>query len=124
MATSDFRPVLYLKDKCPFCLKVRLFLLEAGLLPDVEVREFAPGTEQEQAIKDELGPHLEKVTFPAAQTEPGRYMADSDGIVGHFAGRAGVDPAKMPVLQQYLTGPFTSMMNLFRENRELKEKLG
>ena len=123
MAASDFRPVLYLKDKCPFCMKVRLFMLEAGLLGDVEVREFVPGTDEEQKIKDELSPHLEKVTFPAAQTEPGRYLADSDGIISQFAAKANVDPAAMPVLQAYITGPFTSLMNLFRENMELKKQL-
>ncbi len=121
--TATFRPVLYLKEKCPFCLKVRLFLLEAGLLGDVEVREFSPGTDQEQAIKAEVGPHLEKVSFPAAQVAPGRYINDSDAIIGHFAGEAKVDPATMPVLSAYVGGPFKQLMELFRENMELKKQL-
>jgi glutaredoxin len=32
---------------CPFCLKVRLALLETGQLDQVVLREFAPGTEEE-----------------------------------------------------------------------------
>lgn len=123
MTDTTFAPVLYLKEKCPFCLKVRLFLLEAGLLPDVKIREFTPGTDEEQAIKAELGPHLEKVTFPAAQLAPGQYMADSDGIIGHFAAKANVDPAQMPVLSAYIGGAFQSLMNLYRENMELKKQL-
>jgi hypothetical protein len=30
----------------------------------------------------------------------------------------------MPVLKAYLEGPFQSIMTLYRENRELKERLG
>ncbi len=104
-------------------MKVRIFLLESGMLDKVDLRDFAPGTDQEQAIKAELEPNLEKVSFPAAQTAPGRYMTESDGIIGHFAKVAGADPAKMPVLQAYVEGPFQSIMQLFRENMDLKKQL-
>ena len=123
MTDQGFEPVVYLKEKCPFCMKVRIFLLEAGLLDKVKVREFAPGTDEEQAIRGELSPHLEKVSFPAAQLAPGQYLADSDGIIAQLADRAKVDPAKMPVLGAYLDGPFKQIMDLFRENMELKKQL-
>ena len=119
----SFRPVIYLKAKCPFCMKIRIFLLESGLRDQVEVRDFAPGDAQEQAIRDELAPHLEKVSFPAAQLKPGQYMTDSDGIIRELAAGEGQDPAHMPVLQAYLDGPFQSMMNLYKENQELKKQL-
>jgi glutathione S-transferase len=121
MSDASFRPVIYLKAKCPFCMKVRIFLLESGLLGKVEVKDFAPGTDQETAIRAELEPKLEKVSFPAAQTAPGQYMTDSDGIIGHFAKAAGADPATMPVLSAYVEGPFQQIMTLFRENMELKK---
>ena len=123
MADASFRPVFYLKDKCPFCMKVRIFLLEAGLWDEVEIREVVPGTPEEQAIRAELEPKLEKVGFPAAQTEPGRYMTDSDGIIAHMAGVTGKDPAAMPVLRASLDGPFQQIMTLYRENTELKKQL-
>ncbi len=123
MSDPTFRPVVYLKEKCPFCMKVRIFLLESGLREDVEVRNFAPGTDEEAAIRAELEPNLEKVGFPAAQTAPGVYMADSDGIIAHLAGVVGVDPAAMPVLSAYVEGPFQSIMTLYRENMELKKQL-
>lgn len=121
MSDPNFRPVVYLKEKCPFCMKVRIFLLESGLKDNVEVKDFAPGTDQEQAIRTELEPRLEKISFPAAQTAPGRYMTDSDAIIGQLAGLSGSDPAKMPVLNAYIEGPFQQIMQLFRENRELKK---
>jgi|WetSurMetagenome_2_1015567.scaffolds.fasta_scaffold63480_2 hypothetical protein len=123
MSDANFRPVVYLKNKCPFCMKVRIFLLESGLNTKVDVRDFAPGTEQEQAIRAELEPKLEKVSFPAAQTAAGRYMTDSDGIIGELAAHAGVDVASMPVLGAYLEGPFQQIMQLYRENMDLKKQL-
>ncbi len=123
MTDTTFTPVIYLKDKCPFCMKIRIFLLEAGLLGDVKVRDFVPGSDEETAIREEVSPHLEKVSFPAAQLEPGKFMADSDGIIAKLAAEAKVDPARMPVLSAYVNGPFQSIMTLYKENMELKKQL-
>jgi len=124
MNDQAFRPTVYLKAKCPFCMKLRIFLLESGLRDTVVVRNFAPGDEREQEIRDEVAPHLEKVSFPAAQVAPGEFMADSDGIIARLAEGAGQDPGRMPVLQAYLEGPFQQIMTLYRENAELKKRLG
>lgn len=122
MSDAAFTPVLYLKQGCPFCFKLRLFLLEAGLLERVEIREFAPDTEEEKAIRAELTPHFEKLGFPTAQLEPGRYLGDSDALVAHFAKVSGKDPAAMPTYQTYLGGVFKNLGQLFRENMELKKQ--
>ena len=71
MQNADFRPVVYLKKACPFSLKVRLFLLESGLLDKVDIHEVAPGSAEDEAVRKELEPHFEKVSFPAAQLSPG-----------------------------------------------------
>jgi glutathione S-transferase len=119
---DGFRPVIYLKEKCPFCMKVRIFLLESGLRDSVEIKDFAAGTPREQEIRAEVAPHLEKLSFPAAQVAPGDYMADSDGIIARLAERVGQDPGQMPVLRAYIEGPFQQIMSLFRENMELKKQ--
>jgi len=119
---SNFTPIFYLKEKCPFCLKVRIALLETGLADKVEIREFAPGTEAETEIRSELSPHLEKVSFPAAQIEPGNYIADSDAIIAQLQKIAKLDSAALPVLNAYVTGPFNGLMELYRENMELKAR--
>lgn len=121
MTSDTFKPVVYLKENCPFCLKVRLFLLETGLASEVESRDFVPGTEQEEKIRAELSPHLDKVSFPAAQLEPGRYVAESDDIVDFFAANAGRDPASMTVYRNYVDGVFAMSMKLWKENMELKK---
>ncbi len=123
MTDVSFTPVIYLKEKCPFCMKIRIFLLESGMAGDVVVRDFAPGTNEEQAIRSELAQHLEKISFPTAQLAPGQFLSDSDGIIKQLAEGAKVDAAALPVLTAYLTGPFQQIMTLYRENAELKKQL-
>jgi glutathione S-transferase len=120
MTNSAFKPIVYLKQNCPFCLKVRLYLLEAGMLDAVEIHDFVSGSKLEEDIRGELSPHLAKVSFPAAQLEPGRYIAESDDIIAFLAVKSGREPASLPVLGNYVEGPFKMMMNLWKENQQLK----
>ena len=122
MTDNDFRPVLYLNQHCPFCLKLMIFLSEAGLLRQFDVRKFVPGDEAEQEMKGELAPHFEKVTFPAAQLSPGQFKSGSDALITHYAGQAGVDPAEMPLLNYYVGGVFKRVGDLYKENMALKEQ--
>jgi glutathione S-transferase len=122
MSDTPFKPVVYLKAYCPFSQKVRILLLEAGLLDKVEVRDFAPGGGEEQAIRSELARHFEKVSIPAVQIAPGRYINDSDAIVAKLAEMHGVDPERLPTLKNYIGGAFKQLMDLYKENRELKQQ--
>lgn len=120
MSDPNFRPVVYFKHNCPFCLKVRLFLLEAGLTEAVEIRDFVPGSQQEVDIRAELGPHLAKISFPAAHLEEGRYIAESDDIIAFLAEHFGRDPSSLPVYGNYVEGALSPMLKLWKENIELK----
>lgn len=120
MTNSTFKPVVYFKQNCPFCLKVRLYLLEAGMVEAVEIRDFVPGSKQEEDIRAELSPHLPKVSFPAAMLEEGHYIAESDDIIAFLAVKSGRDPASLPVLSNYVEGALKPMMKLWKENVELK----
>lgn len=103
-------------------MKLRLFLLEAGMLGDVEVRE-ADTPESDAAIRAELAPHLEKVTFPTLRLSSDEYLADSDAIIAHFAEPRGIDPESLPTYRTYVHGPLASMRKLFAENMQLKKQL-
>lgn len=120
MTEARFRPVVYLQQNCPFCLKVRLAALETGLTDTLDMRLFMPGTPDEQAIRDELDGKLAKITFPAAELSAGTYVADSDAIVAALAERSGQALADLPVYNAYLTAAFQPMMGLFQENKALK----
>jgi aromatic ring-opening dioxygenase catalytic subunit (LigB family) len=114
--TSKFVTIFYCKENCPLCLQVRLFLLEAGLLDKVEIREFARGSAQEQAIRAELAAHLDRVSFPAAQIAPGRYITESDAIIAYLAAQTGRDPAHMPVLRAYREAALKPVLRLRQES--------
>ncbi|WP_404476491.1 glutathione S-transferase N-terminal domain-containing protein [Novosphingobium sp. BL-52-GroH] len=123
MNSTSFRPTLYFNKDCPFCLKVKIFLLEAGLQDQVEIVEFAPGSEEEQAIKQMLATHFEKVTVPAAQIAPDEWISDSDAIIARLADRAGVNTADLPVLATYGRVALDRVVSLFKENAELQRQL-
>ena len=123
MIQATFVPTIYVKEGCPFCMKVRIFMLEAGVLASVQIREFAVGSDEELLIRAELAPHLEKISFPTAMLTPGEYLSESDTIIARFADDAGVDPAKLPTLQAYSAGVMPQMLSMYRENMELKKRL-
>lgn len=123
MNDKTFVPTMYLMQGCPFCFKLRLFLLEAGLLDQVALREFVAGTDDEGTVRAELAPHFEKLSFPAAQMEPGQYLRDGDAIIARFADRAGTDPARLPTLQAYVAGPLAVHIKLYQENAALKKQI-
>jgi hypothetical protein len=113
------KPAVFLKRGCPFSMKVRLFLLEAGLLDRVDVRAFDNGSDEESRVAGELAPHFEKVTYPSARLADGSYK---NGSV--FAGQYGIDAAALPTLQDYSTGVCANLIALFKENMSLKAKAG
>lgn len=121
MSDASFKPTLYLKAGCPFCMKLRIFVLESGLANAVETRDFAPGTPAEGAIRATLTPHLERISFPAAEIAPGKFIAESDDIIAFLANKTGRKPETLPVYTAYVDGPFAMMMSLWRENQELNK---
>jgi len=114
---SPFRPVLYLKDTCPHCLKLRIFLLESGLLGRFDQRIFAQGDDAEAAIREELGQQFENVTFPAVQYAPDVYMKESDAIIEHYGEEAGIARCDLPVFTAYAGGLLPRYMDARRELR-------
>ncbi|MCJ2107737.1 glutathione S-transferase N-terminal domain-containing protein [Methylobacterium sp. E-041] len=122
MTDTPFKPVIYLMAGCPFCFKVRLFLLETGQLDHVTLREFVPGTKEQKAIGSLLARTGTQVAYPTAELTPGVLTAESDAIVAHFATRAGVAADTLPTYASYLAGVFKSLQLLYRENMELMRR--
>ena len=123
MSDTPFKPVIYLKQNCLFCLKVRIFLLEAGLLDSVTMREFVPGSDEEQSIRAELAGKVEKITLPTAKLTTDSYLAGSDEIIAALAEKAGVDVALLPSYRSYIDGAFKNIQALYVENISLKKQL-
>jgi hypothetical protein len=121
--SSPFKPILYLKAKCPFCLKLQIFLLETGLLEGMVQREFEPGDAQEEVIRAELSLNFAVASFPTVQYAPGKYLSDSGAIVGQYAAIAAVDPSTLCVYSSFLNGMLPRQIELYEEVEKLTEQL-
>lgn len=111
---------VYLKKSCPFCLKLRIFLTEAGLADKVDFTVFADGDATHQSLRSRMQAAGQEPSFPAVEFEPGKLTTGTDELIARFARDAGVDPAALPLLRYYSEGVFQRYGEMFRELRQLK----
>ena len=119
--SDTFTPVLYTKTDCPFCFKTRLFLLEAGLADQVELRNYAPGSAEEQEVRARVAPHVEKFSAPVLEAAPGEFLPDSDAIIDHLARKHGAT-RDMPLLAAYRQHILGKLVAMYKELAQLKAK--
>lgn len=117
---DEFKPIAYLKNGCPFSFKLRLAILELGILDQFIIRTFSGGTSDEISVKQELSEKVAKITFPIVEISPGRFMRESDDLIAYFAKKQRKEVFELPTLTAYVDGPFKKLMQLSRENKELK----
>ncbi|MBB5986702.1 glutathione S-transferase N-terminal domain-containing protein [Sphingobium lignivorans] len=118
--TSANRPIAYLKRSCPFCLKFRIFLTEAGLADNFTFEIFDDGDETHQALRARMEAAGQQPSFPAVESTPGTIDTGTDDLIARFAGEAGVAPVSLPLLDYYANGVFKRHGEMFRELRTLK----
>jgi glutathione S-transferase len=112
---------LYLKRSCPFCLKLRVFLTEAGMADRFAYVVFDDGDETHQALRARMQAAGQEPSFPALELEDGGPLAlGTDALIARFAEEAGVDPEQMPLVSYYSGGVFKQYGAMFRELRALK----
>ncbi len=114
------KPTIYLMRTCPFCLKLRIFLSEAGLADRFTFAAFDQGSAEHQALRARMEAAGQQPSFPAAELAPGEMTTGTDDLIARFAGEAGADPASMPLLDYYSGGVFKQYLQMFRALRELK----
>ncbi|MEL4378452.1 hypothetical protein [Brucella cytisi] len=104
-----FGPTIYMKKACPFCFKLRLALLEANLLPGVELKEFEEGSAEMAAFKEQHSRTKRRVSFPIAEVEKERFLQGADELIDHFLRPNNINPHSLPTLQAYIHGPFAQL---------------
>ena len=119
--TNTFKPVVYAKHTCPFSLKVRVFLLDAGQLDRVEPRE-AFNAEGEEAIRHELSGQVPKISYPTVRFGDGDYPSEPDDIIARFAEMFDGVPATLPTSGAYVDGSFQQLIGLYKEAASLRER--
>jgi glutaredoxin len=111
---------VYLKKTCPYCLKLMIFLTEAGIAGRADFIVFADGDEMHKSLRSRMQAAGQEPSFPAAELEPGKLSTGTDALIAHFAKDAGIDPAALPLLSYYSEGVFQKYGEMFRELRQLK----
>ena len=111
---------IYLKRSCPFCLKLRMFLTEAGIANRFAYLVFDDGDETHKALRARMEKAGQEPSFPAVELEDGVLTTGTDGLISRFAKEAGVDPAAMPLVSYYSDGVFKQYGAMFRELRALR----
>ena len=119
-----FTPRIILKQSCPFCLRLQIFLTEAGLAENFRYLIVKDGTAEYDEVKSILEEKLGEASFPTVEIERNTFMSGSDELIDHYADEAGIDRNAMPLLTYYEHGVFPAMQDLFQENKDLTEQLG
>jgi hypothetical protein len=114
MSNDAFKAKAYIKEGCPFSFKFLTFMAEAGLLDEIEIVRLREGDAGYEATKAKLSAELGKASFPTVEIEPGRFMADSDRLIEHYATRADVQLDDMPVLSLYKQGILPKLFELHK----------
>lgn len=120
MMNPSPRTKVYLKHTCPYCLKLRIFLTEAGIADRFEFVVFSEGDETHKALRARMQAAGQEPSFPAAQIEPGKLATGTDDLIARFAQDAGVDAAGLPLLSYYSGGVFRRHVEMHQELRALK----
>ncbi|MFO7324141.1 MAG: glutathione S-transferase N-terminal domain-containing protein [Pseudomonadota bacterium] len=118
--SAQARIPVYLKRTCPYCLKLRIFLTEAGIADRFDFTVFSEGDDTHKALRARMEQAGQKPSFPAAELEPGRLATGSDDLISHFAREAGVDPSSLPLLNYYIQGVFPRHVEMHQELKKLK----
>lgn len=121
--SDDFRPTLYLNHRCPFCLKLLMFVALSGRWSDFTLNIFEPGSPEHQAAREKLAPHFDAVSFPAAEVAPGDFRKGGDDLIAYYEQQFGTRAADLPLIDYYATGVFQGMAALYQENVRLKDQL-
>ncbi|HXC58207.1 MAG TPA: glutathione S-transferase N-terminal domain-containing protein [Steroidobacteraceae bacterium] len=118
--TTGSRTRVYLKKTCPYCLKLRIFLTEAGIADRFDFSVFNDGDDTHKALRARMQAAGQEPGFPAVELEPGKLTTGTDDLIAHFAKEAGIDASKLPLLKYYSEGVFVRHVEMFRELRQLK----
>jgi glutaredoxin len=117
---TNARTRVYLKKTCPYCLKLRIFLTEAGIADRFDFTVFHDGDETHKALRARMGAAGQEPGFPAVEIEPGKLTTGTDALIAHFAKIANVEAARLPLLNYYSEGVFARHVEMFRELKQLK----
>jgi len=89
---TDFKPIAYVKEGCPYSMKLLSFIEESDLTDRVDIVRCAPGTPVMDAVREKLAEGTgARPKFPTVEIEPGKFKTESDALIRYFEDRFGDD---------------------------------
>ncbi|HKY81192.1 MAG TPA: hypothetical protein VJM09_06935 [Sphingobium sp.] len=120
MAIPLPRPRAYLKRSCPFCLKLRIFLTEAGMTDGLDYVVFDDGDDVHQRVRATMQAAGQDPAFPTVEFEEGRFETGTDDLIARFAASSQVNADNLPLLRYYSEGVFKRYREMFQQLRDQK----
>jgi hypothetical protein len=87
---DQFKPVAYIKEGCPYSIKLLNFIEDADLSDEVDVVRCAAGTPVMRAVKEKLSAATGKSPkFPTVEIKPGVFKTESEKLTEYLSERYG-----------------------------------
>jgi len=85
--TADFKPKIFVRSACPFCIRLERYFEQLGLLENFEVIQCDANGEEElnryrAFLTEKLG---QRASFPAMEIAPDQFMSDSGALMNYYA---------------------------------------
>ena len=95
--TETFKPKVYIKDRCPFCIKLLRFLTDAGLLSQFEIITVQADNYEDLSyyrnfLQEKTG---QRASFPTVEIAPGEFMAESEDLIDYYAAQNDIDRTQL-----------------------------
>jgi hypothetical protein len=85
---DQFKPVAYIKEGCPYSMKLLNFIEEAHLQDRVDVVRCAAGSPVMDAVKRKLSEATgSSPKFPTVEIKPGEFKTESNELIRYFQQR-------------------------------------
>jgi hypothetical protein len=89
--SSSFKPVAYIKEGCPYSMKLLGFIEAAKLTDRIDVVRCAVGTPEMDAVRKKLASAThESPKFPTVELEPGKFQTESEELIRSLSEKYGV----------------------------------
>ncbi len=83
--STQFKPVAYVKEGCPYSMKLLDFLVDSKLTDRVEIVRCRAGTPTMDAVREKLSSATgDTPKFPTVEVQPGEYRTESSELIRYF----------------------------------------
>ena len=88
--SEHFKPVAYIKEGCPYSMKLLDFLTEADLTDRIDIVRCSAGTPTMDAVREKLQSATgDAPKFPTVEVEPGEFRTESDELIEYLSQKYG-----------------------------------